>query len=636
MAVAILDPLGTPIKGITLTYEVQHPEIAMVTPDGEIKGLREGTTLLTGSYDGVESNAVLVRVAAPPTERPAVELIKLSKQAVSIPIDSSVQFQATAEDAEGNQIEGVAFNWLSSDPAVASISASGLAIGRQEGVAQITAQAEGMVSPPAALTITQKDSANIAPTARFTAAPTAGNAPLAVAFDAGGSADSDGTITSYSWDFGDGFSGSGAKVDHTYTLAGSFTAELSVVDNNNGTATAHTTITIQSTAPPPPPPPSGTGWQKIGVNGDLFGVHFVSASEGWAVGLDQVIAHTTDAGGTWTLVGKDQFIWKSGQPPTGNVPNFFDVFFINPETGWAVGWPEAIFKTSNGGDTWVEQHLNHARLTPDEGAGVYLRKVRFLNESHGWAVGRFGYIFKTDDGGATWIPISQKYRRPLPHPCVYPTAEHISPELRGTPRPQVVDYNPHLFALDIIAKDDVWVGGGSEGDEPCDKGWLRVIMHTTDGGQSWEYLYESETADPPGSDPRAKLDGNGRIFDLKFIGNTAWAVGGTGTARPNALYSQDGGQTWRQNLTASNRNLGAGYYGLSFLSPSKVWMAGWEGLIMHGELQADGTFTWSNQSIKSNDPARDPPQLRRIFFIDETRGWVASQGQVIRTVSGGK
>ena len=303
MAVAILDPLGTPIKGITLTYEVQHPEIAMVTPDGEIKGLREGTTLLTGSYDGVKSNAVLVRVAAPPTERPAVELIKLSKQAVSIPIDSSVQFQATAEDAEGNQIEGVAFNWLSSDPAVASISASGLAIGRQEGVAQITAQAEGMVSPPAALTITKKNSANIAPTARFTAAPTAGNAPLAVAFDAGGSADSDGTITSYSWDFGDGFSGSGANVDHTYTLAGSFTAELSVVDNNNGTATAHTTITIQSTAPPPPPPPSGTGWQKIGVNGDLFGVHFVSASEGWAVGLDQVIAHTTDAGGTWTLVG---------------------------------------------------------------------------------------------------------------------------------------------------------------------------------------------------------------------------------------------------------------------------------------------------------------------------------------------
>ena len=65
-------------------------------------------------------------------------------------------------------------------------------------------------------------------------------------------------------------------------------------------------------------------------------------------------------------------------------------------------------------------------------------------------------------------------------------------------------------------------------------------------------------------------------------------------------------------------------------------MAGWKGLIMHGELLADGTFKWNNQSIKSNDPAKDPPQLRRVFFIDETRGWIASQGQVIRTATGGK
>lgn len=636
VAVAVLDPSGLPIKGVKVAYEVEHPEIAVVTPDGTIEAHQEGTTLITASYEGVKSNPVLVRVAPPAIERPAAETITLSEQAVSIPVKASVAFAATAKDAEGNRIEGVVFNWLSSEPAVASINASGLAVGQQEGSTEITAQAEGIISPPAVLTITKQDTANAAPAARFTATPTTGNAPLAVAFDARASADPDGTIVSYLWDFGDGSTGNGAVVNHTYTQGRSFTAELSVVDNQNGTATARATITVESSPPPPPPPPSGNGWQKIGVNGDLFGVHFVSALEGWAVGLDQVIAHTTDGGGTWTLVGRDRFVWKAGQPPAGNVPNFFDVYFVNASTGWAVGWPEAIFKTSDGGATWVEQHLNAARLTPDEGAGVYLRKVRFLNESHGWTVGRFGYIFKTDDGGAAWIPISQKYRRPLPQPCIYPNAEHISPELRGTSRNADFDYNPHLFALDIIAKDNIWVGGGSEGDEPCSKGWLRVIMHSTDGGQTWDYLYESETADPPGSDPRAQLDGNGRIFDLKFIGNTAWAVGGNGTSRPNALYSQDGGLTWRQNLIAANRNLGAAYYGLAFLSPSKIWMSGWEGLIMHGALQADGSFAWSNQSLKSNDATKPPPQLRRIFFLDENRGWIASQGQVVRTVTGGK
>ncbi len=52
-------------------------------------------------------------------------------------------------------------------------------------------------------------------------------------FDAGSSLDSDGSITSYDWDFGDGTRGSGSNITHDYNINGSFTVILKVTDNAN-------------------------------------------------------------------------------------------------------------------------------------------------------------------------------------------------------------------------------------------------------------------------------------------------------------------------------------------------------------------------------------------------------------------
>jgi YVTN family beta-propeller protein len=49
-------------------------------------------------------------------------------------------------------------------------------------------------------------------------------------FSGAASTDADGRIASYSWDFGDGGVGSGARVSHTYRGAGTYDATLSVVD----------------------------------------------------------------------------------------------------------------------------------------------------------------------------------------------------------------------------------------------------------------------------------------------------------------------------------------------------------------------------------------------------------------------
>lgn len=87
---------------------------------------------------------------------------------------------------------------------------------------------------------------NQPPTAHATAMPTTGTAPLAVAFDGSGSSDPDGTISSFEWNFGDGVTGTGAAVNHTYSTTGGFSATLTVTDNQGATHSTALSITVNS------------------------------------------------------------------------------------------------------------------------------------------------------------------------------------------------------------------------------------------------------------------------------------------------------------------------------------------------------------------------------------------------------
>jgi PKD repeat protein len=88
---------------------------------------------------------------------------------------------------------------------------------------------------------------NRAPLARFTADPLTGFSPLAVHFDASGSSDPDGTILSYKWTFGDGSTGSGQAIDHTFTtgVTTTFTVELTVTDDGGSTGRWSQSINVQ-------------------------------------------------------------------------------------------------------------------------------------------------------------------------------------------------------------------------------------------------------------------------------------------------------------------------------------------------------------------------------------------------------
>jgi len=89
--------------------------------------------------------------------------------------------------------------------------------------------------------------ANVAPTADANG-PYSGDTGVSVSFSSAGSNDSDGTITGYLWNFGDGGTSTAANPSHTYSTAGTYNVSLTVTDNGGLQDTDNTTATI--TDPP--------------------------------------------------------------------------------------------------------------------------------------------------------------------------------------------------------------------------------------------------------------------------------------------------------------------------------------------------------------------------------------------------
>lgn len=144
-----------------------------------------------------------------------------------------------------------------------------------------------------------ESSTNAIPTVTIAGGPLVGGAPLNVAWTAT-AADADGTITAWQWNYGDGSPvvvGAGAPPGgaHTYTVAGTYKAVLTVTDNSGSSASATQTVSVGNN------PPILTVVQPIGLSHIGDHLHVIASAadpDGDAVSIayQQVIHHCPSPG----------------------------------------------------------------------------------------------------------------------------------------------------------------------------------------------------------------------------------------------------------------------------------------------------------------------------------------------------
>ncbi|MCU1524552.1 MAG: hypothetical protein JWO18_1446 [Microbacteriaceae bacterium] len=155
--------------------------------------------------------------------------------------DKTVTFDGSGSSDSDGTIASYTWDFGDGSPVVtgpsATVSHTYSAAGIYSATLTVIDNAGGSNSVSHDLQITH---VNTAPVAIFTEAPT----NLSVTFDATGSSDSDGSIASYAWTFGDGTTGTGVTPSHTYAAAGGYTVTLTVTDNEGATTPVSHTITV--------------------------------------------------------------------------------------------------------------------------------------------------------------------------------------------------------------------------------------------------------------------------------------------------------------------------------------------------------------------------------------------------------
>ena len=296
-------------------------------------------------------------------------------------------------------------------------------------------------------------------------------------------------------------------------------------------------------------------WERLisPTNETLRRLYFVDKNNGWAVSLGGKIINTIDAGETWHI-----------QNSTVTTP-IVDIFFINPNRGWALTYPSeppfgtSILKTTNGGLDWIKDSVFFEN--------EIFTTIVFLDENTGF-VGGNG-IKKTTDGGFTW------------------TKSFIEPGGVSTLPINKFSFYSRTFGYACGGRVDV----------------AGVIWRTTDGGNNWSsiglspdqiydvYVVDSLIAISLSGDPEL-------LYPIAIINTTdagiSWAVDtlsffgisftidflddkeGWSAAGYKFLYSGDGGKTWTEQFIFDSTIV----YDLQFVDKYTGFACGQDGVLL--------------------------------------------------------
>src|SRR5437773_2676233 len=178
MAQIILTPLSaSAVGGGTVQFAVygkrkNGDSVSVSVAYAATGGIISGAGLYTagqsaGTYQvmATQSGGTLASTAAVTISSVPVASVAVSPVAAGLTVGATTQLTATPEDSTGTALTGRAVTWATSNPAVATVSASGLVTGVAAGSATITGTSEGQ-SGTSAITVTN------VPVASVTVSPT--------------------------------------------------------------------------------------------------------------------------------------------------------------------------------------------------------------------------------------------------------------------------------------------------------------------------------------------------------------------------------------------------------------------------------------------------------------------------------
>jgi photosystem II stability/assembly factor-like uncharacterized protein len=270
--------------------------------------------------------------------------------------------------------------------------------------------------------------------------------------------------------------------------------------------------------------PHFAGWEIYHVKGSPADSNrlYASQSSGW---FGQVIQRSNDAGKTWEPVG-NKFVYE-GVPGThqwydgtAHPWEFKRVWHLepsltDPDTVYAGVEDAALFRSTDGGQTWLELaglrgHGTGPRWQPGAG-GMCLHTVLLDPKDPNRifiAISAAG-AFRTDDAGKTWQPINNGLHSPfLPEPraevghCVHRIAMHPS-------RPNVLFMQKHWDVMRSDDAGDLWQE--VSGNLPTDFGFV-IDVHAHEPETIYVVPIKSDSEHFP---PDGKL----RVYRSRTGGN---------------------------------------------------------------------------------------------------------------------
>jgi len=154
----------------------------------------------------------------------------------------------------------------------------------------------------------------------------------------------------------------------------------------------------------------GRTWRQanVPVITTLTAVSFVNENTGWAVGHDAVVLNTQDGGSTWTK----QFDGFKANEMVLNTAKKTKAFYESELSKAMVIGSDARISLAEENLENATYALEDAQIDFEDKSTKPLLDLWFKNANEGFVIGAYGMIFKTLDGGKSWMSWSTNVENP--------------------------------------------------------------------------------------------------------------------------------------------------------------------------------------------------------------------------------